>query len=131
MPIFGGPKKQPVQREKPNNLRSVGDKAATPPLPPPAVQEPPHQRTPPQSVYPSRHELVFHCQLAHGSPTREIKDFANVKELYARIAEVFGISSSEVCRFYVSTLPCPRVHSFSVLKIQVLNFSSALGISAR
>ena len=100
MPIFGGQKKQPAQREKPNNLRSVGDNAATPPLPPPAGQELPHQRTPPQSAFPSRHELVFHCQLANGSPTKEIKDFANVKELYARIAETFGISSSEV--WYIS-----------------------------
>lgn len=73
-----------------------GEKPATPPLPPPPGLEPP-RRVPPPSLFPSRHELIFHCQLAHGSPTREIKDFSNVKELYARIAEAFGISPSEVC----------------------------------
>ena len=97
MPIFGGQKKQPIERRRLNNMGVEGEKPATPPLPPPPGLEPPPRRVPPQSVFPSRHELVFHCQLAHGSPTREIKDFSNVKELYAKIAEVFGISPSEVC----------------------------------
>ena len=45
----------------------------------------------------ARHrELVFHAQLAHGSPTKKIMEFSNVKELYQRIGEAFGISSSEV-----------------------------------
>lgn len=56
-----------------------------PPSPPPAG--------PPE--YP-RPKLVFHTQLAHGSPTGRIHGFTNVKELYAKIAEVFNISPSEV-----------------------------------
>ncbi|XP_009960319.1 PREDICTED: SWI/SNF-related matrix-associated actin-dependent regulator of chromatin subfamily E member 1-related, partial [Leptosomus discolor] len=43
----------------------------------------------------SRSGLVFHTQLAHGSPTGRIEGFTNVKELYAKIAEVFGISPTE------------------------------------
>lgn len=44
----------------------------------------------------ARPRLVFHTQLAHGSPTGRIEGFTNVKELYAKIAEVFGISPTEV-----------------------------------
>ncbi|NXG80935.1 GIPC3 protein, partial [Baryphthengus martii] len=43
-----------------------------------------------------RPRLVFHTQLAHGSPTGCIEGFTNVKELYAKIAEVFGISPTEI-----------------------------------
>ncbi|XP_054911656.1 PDZ domain-containing protein GIPC3 [Poeciliopsis prolifica] len=60
-----------------------------PPLPPPS----PPSAGPPE--YP-RPRLIFHTQLAHGSPTGRIHGFTNVKELYAKIAEVFNISPSEI-----------------------------------
>ncbi|NWR93419.1 GIPC3 protein, partial [Furnarius figulus] len=44
----------------------------------------------------ARPRLVFHTQLAHGSPTGRIEGFTNVKELYAKIAEVFDISPTEM-----------------------------------
>ncbi|MEE6487753.1 hypothetical protein FKM82_015017 [Ascaphus truei] len=43
-----------------------------------------------------RPRLIFHTQLAHGSPTGRIEGFTNVKELYAKIAEVFTISPTEI-----------------------------------
>lgn len=43
-----------------------------------------------------RPRLVFHAQLAHGSPTGRIEGFSNVKELYAKIAEAFNIPVGEV-----------------------------------
>ncbi|KAM9112248.1 PDZ domain-containing protein GIPC3 [Pangshura tecta] len=43
-----------------------------------------------------RPRLVFHTQLAHGSSTGKIEGFTNVKELYAKIAEVFAISPTEI-----------------------------------
>ncbi|XP_055514547.1 PDZ domain-containing protein GIPC3-like [Leucoraja erinacea] len=43
-----------------------------------------------------RPRLIFHTQLAHGSPTGRIEGFTNVKELYAKIAEVFEISPTEI-----------------------------------
>lgn len=52
-----------------------------------------HGSQPPPRVRP---RLVFHTQLAHGSPTGKIEGFTNVKELYAKIAEVFSISPTEV-----------------------------------
>ncbi|XP_068095271.1 PDZ domain-containing protein GIPC2 [Hyperolius riggenbachi] len=48
---------------------------------------------PPVSLRP---KLVFHTQLAHGSPTGRIEGFTNVKELYAKIAEVFLINPDEI-----------------------------------
>ena len=44
-----------------------------------------------------RPKLVFHCQLAHGSPTGLISGFTNVKELYQRIADCYDIDPKEVC----------------------------------
>ena len=46
-------------------------------------------------------KLVFHCQLAHGSPTGLISGFSNVKELYVKIAECYGIQSNEVIRISI------------------------------
>jgi len=40
--------------------------------------------------------MVFHSQLAHGSPTRQIRDFTNVKQLYESIAKAFGIKTNEI-----------------------------------
>ena len=54
---------------------------------------------PPQEARP-RPKLVFHCQLAHGSPTGFISGFTNVKELYQKIAETYEISASEVRNKY-------------------------------
>ncbi|KAI1883273.1 hypothetical protein AGOR_G00243510 [Albula goreensis] len=48
---------------------------------------------PPVSLRP---KLVFHTQLAHGSPTGRIEGFTNVKELYAKIAEAFNLSTPEI-----------------------------------
>ncbi|KAJ6643026.1 PDZ domain-containing protein GIPC1 [Pseudolycoriella hygida] len=44
----------------------------------------------------SKPQLVFHCQLAHGSPTGLISGFASVKELYQKIAECYDFSVDEV-----------------------------------
>ncbi|CAN0433559.1 unnamed protein product [Lampetra planeri] len=43
----------------------------------------------------ARPRLVFHAQLAHGSATGRVEGFANVRELYEKIAHAFGISPAE------------------------------------
>ncbi|KAG8555313.1 hypothetical protein GDO81_017666 [Engystomops pustulosus] len=64
-----------------------------------AVKEPMYENVspglppPPVSLRP---KLVFHTQLAHGSPTGRIEGFTNVKELYAKIAEAFLITPEEI-----------------------------------
>lgn len=66
-------------------------------VPPP--EQPKPSLSPPASssapVHPHR-ELAFHVQLAHGSPTKKVKDFRNARELYQRIAAEFQISPAEV-----------------------------------
>lgn len=41
-------------------------------------------------------KLSFNTQLAHGSPTAKINNFANVKELYGRIASAQNIPVTDV-----------------------------------
>ncbi|XP_006634748.1 PDZ domain-containing protein GIPC2 [Lepisosteus oculatus] len=48
---------------------------------------------PPASLRP---KLVFHTQLAHGSPTGRIEGFTNVKELYGKIADAFNLQATEI-----------------------------------
>lgn len=43
-----------------------------------------------------RPQLIFHCQLAQGSPTGLITGFASVKELYQKIAECYDFAVDEV-----------------------------------
>ena len=88
--------KASVPTEEDHDQSQVGAVPSAPPLPPSSPPPP----GPPE--YP-RPRLVFHTQLAHGSPTGRIHGFTNVKELYAKIAEVFNISPSEVrdCRYYL------------------------------
>lgn len=53
---------------------------------------------PPQGATPAaeQFDMVFHVQLAHGSPTRQVRDFTNVKQLYESIAKAFGIAHQEI-----------------------------------
>lgn len=67
-------------------------------LPKPVLERP---TAPLQEPNVGRPQLVFHCQLAHGSPTGLISGFSNVRELYGKIAEVFDMPASEVWVFYL------------------------------
>ncbi|XP_037070619.1 PDZ domain-containing protein GIPC3-like [Pollicipes pollicipes] len=90
MPLFG------LQRRR-NGDSPVNGVAAAPKRAPPTPR--PRSSVPPmeERAHPlPRPELVFHCQLAHGSPTGIITGFSNVKELYERIAECYDMSSSEI-----------------------------------
>ncbi|XP_043472902.1 PDZ domain-containing protein GIPC3 [Leptopilina heterotoma] len=45
----------------------------------------------------SEHQpLEFHCQMAHGSSTKLISGFSNVRELYQKIGECYDIPSEEI-----------------------------------
>ncbi|XP_064445010.1 PDZ domain-containing protein GIPC2 isoform X4 [Mirounga angustirostris] len=61
---------------------------------------------------PPTRTVVFHAQLAHGSPTGRVEDFASIRELYAKIAAVFEISASEIL---YCTLNTPKVDMERVL----------------
>jgi len=41
-------------------------------------------------------DMVFHAQLAHGSQTKQVRDFTNVKQLYESIAKAFNINTQEI-----------------------------------
>ncbi|XP_077627220.1 PDZ domain-containing protein GIPC2 isoform X1 [Crocuta crocuta] len=63
-----------------------------------------------------RRKLVFHTQLAHGSATGRVEDFSSIQELYAKIAEVFEISASEIL---FCTLNTPKVDMERLLGSQI------------
>lgn len=89
MPVLG--KKQNERSKDAENIRP----RSRPPLP--APPDDPFRRRPLAShPIPPRNELTFHCQLSHGSPTKDIQDFSNVKELYSRVGEAFDIDPSTV-----------------------------------
>ncbi|CRL07125.1 CLUMA_CG020121, isoform B [Clunio marinus] len=50
----------------------------------------------PSPIKPSAPSLVFHCQLANGSPTGLITGFSSVRELYQKIAECYDFSVDEI-----------------------------------
>ena len=72
-----------------------GAEAQRLPAPPPSPAEAP-AASPTPAAPRARPRLVFRTQLAHGSPTGKIEGFTNVRELYAKIAEAFGIAPTEV-----------------------------------
>jgi hypothetical protein len=58
--------------------------------------------SPIKAVAPPPPSLVFHCQLANGSPTGLITGFSSVKELYQKIAECYDFGIDEV----ICLIPC-------------------------
>lgn len=41
-------------------------------------------------------EIRFDCQLAHGGPVCEVRNFRNIKELYLRMAEAIGVDVNKI-----------------------------------
>lgn len=73
-----------------NRSSNSAARSALPPTAPPEYDDVMRgSRTPKPS-------LVFHCQLAHGSPMGLISDFNNVRELYQKIAECYDLPAEEV-----------------------------------
>ncbi len=105
MPLFG--KKAPItntsgskKNGKASRLRENEEKDKT--ARPTASQRTPDSISPPAAEAENEEaeqlakRLIFHAQLAHGSPTGKIENFSNVKDLYQRIGDAFSIPPSEV-----------------------------------
>ncbi|CAK6441276.1 unnamed protein product [Pipistrellus nathusii] len=71
---------------------------------------------PPPAPPPAPARLVFYTQLAHGSATGRVENFASIRELYAKIAGVFEISPSEIL---YCTLNTPKVDMEKLLGSQI------------
>ena len=100
MPIFG--KKNKSKENLTQNQQSPED------APRPAAPETnggTKVANSPGSGPPPRPKLVFHCQLAQGSPTGIIQGFTNVKELYQKIAECYEMPVSEVSIYLTGDPP--------------------------
>lgn len=89
MPLFN---KKPSKASSPTNGAAVVSQNGHDPMQQQQQMAPPpikNTAAPPPS-------LVFHCQLANGSPTGLITGFSSVKELYQKIAECYDFSVDEV-----------------------------------
>ncbi|OXB67041.1 UNVERIFIED_CONTAM: hypothetical protein H355_012981 [Colinus virginianus] len=82
MPLGLGTRKKGKSKE---TSKLVDSEAASPP---PAAEAP--------APAASASRLQFHTQLAHGSPTGRVEGFSSARELYAKIADVFGIAPTEI-----------------------------------
>nr|XP_056701042.1 PDZ domain-containing protein GIPC2 [Euleptes europaea] len=60
--------------------------------------------------------LLFHTQLAHGSPTGRVEGFASVRELYAKIAAAFRIAPTEIM---FCTLNTHKIDMDKLLGVQI------------
>ena len=72
----------------------------------PGAAPPPHDKANSVAAQPkdptstiTKAQLVFYCQLAHGSPTGLISGFSSVTELYQKIGEHYEFAPSEVSTF--------------------------------
>lgn len=103
MPFFGGGKEKKKKAPKRVETQASPTPAACPPSeqsrgPSPEKAGPPPQ---PQSeskaaiAHPPK-ELCFAAQLAHGSATKKVKNFTNVRELYHRLAAQFDLTAEHV-----------------------------------
>jgi len=98
MPIFNKkPKQSPatIQQQQYENNNSKTGALSSPTTPMNSMEKRVPQPQPSESNV-SKPQLVFHCQLAHGSPTGLISGFASVKELYQKIAECYDFSVDEI-----------------------------------
>lgn len=106
MPLFSGKsRKKKASLEQSNSSASVPSTASqnasssarsTPSIDSSNKYELPVAKKSSSSKNREEPKLLFHCQLAHGSPTGIISGFSNVKELYQKIADCFEIPASTV-----------------------------------
>ncbi|XP_030826379.1 PDZ domain-containing protein GIPC1 [Camarhynchus parvulus] len=111
MPLGLGRRKKPPPLVE--NEEGAGGRGGAPGEPGGAPGGVPGAAPPPQ---PLRPRLVFHTQLAHGSATGRVEGFGNVRELYGKIGEAFGIPPSEVL---FCTLNTPQVDMEKLLGGQI------------
>jgi hypothetical protein len=73
-------------------------------MPPKGKTDRPLPEVPQGNAVPAdQFDMVFHCQLAHGSPTRQVRDFTNVKQLYESIAKAFAIPTGDILYVTLNT----------------------------
>ncbi|XP_072019469.1 LOW QUALITY PROTEIN: PDZ domain-containing protein GIPC3-like [Amphiura filiformis] len=86
--------------DKTNNHHSNSEMPQTSPnhqaRPSPADPLPGAMAQPAPGPVKQQQQLVFLCQLAHGSPTGRIAGFTNVRQLYEKISDAFDMPATEI-----------------------------------
>lgn len=109
MPLFGSKKSKkssqraPPPTQNPTQANPTQPNAALPTgraeeAVDPTAENGADRTTNRENEAPAPPKLVFHCQLAHGSPTGVISGFTNVRELYEKIAACYDMDPVQVTR---------------------------------
>jgi len=61
---------------------------------------------PPEQSEKAKFEFAFECRLAHGGPTKIIRNFKNIKELYQQMAMALEININNILFVTVNTPKC-------------------------
>lgn len=106
MPLFGKPKLKVKEATSVDNIKQYPQAYAVPQIHTSQSSESlnaasrqtlaPTEMNPPSHTAPPRPRLIFHCQLAQGSPTGVISGFSNIREMYQKIAACYDINESEI-----------------------------------
>jgi hypothetical protein len=104
MPLFKSTKKLNTNLQYENNIQKSNMKPPVTPTTPTSPISPPSyndvnngtEQPAKQQSNVTKPQLVFHCQLAHGSPTGLITGFSSVRELYQKIAECYEFPVDEI-----------------------------------
>lgn len=98
MPLFT--KSKPNKASSPTHFDNNNTKGTILPATAQLIEK----KVPPPQIETSavpKPQLIFHCQLAHGSPTGLITGFGSVKELYSKISECYDFPVDEVGSLYL------------------------------
>ena len=63
-------------------------------------------------LFQAKFEFAFECRLAHGGPTKIIRNFKNIKELYQQMAMALEININNILFVTVNT---PKVSHYNIL----------------
>ncbi|XP_065196073.1 PDZ domain-containing protein GIPC3-like [Sycon ciliatum] len=107
----------PKSVEEPTKVAEAEEKKPKATEPAPQAQK--EQQAPAAggaAMGPPPKDLAFPVQLAHGSGTKKVNDFATVKQLYTRIAQEFSIEQKDL---FFCTLGTDRVDTDRLLGGQI------------
>ena len=93
-------KKKKPRAPKPPHVTSSAATTSSEQASSPGAKEPSNPATPSSKA---KFEFAFDCCLAHGSETKTIRNFKNIRELYQQMAQALGININNILFVTVNT----------------------------
>jgi len=96
-------KKKKPRAPKPPHVTSSATTASSEQATSPGAKDTSNPATPSSKA---KFEFAFDCCLAHGSETKTIRNFKNIRELYQQMAQALGININNILFVTVNTPKC-------------------------